>query len=319
MRTVWIAIFLITASSAQAWNGAGHMTVAYIAYNNLNANTRARVDALLQLNPMSKQWIAGVPDNQKGLAGFLHAAEWPDCIKSPKECPGKYTDSDGLQGGDVPKNLPQAAQNIGYADLFMHKYWHFYDSPYSPNGVPTKDPSTPNAATQIPIFVNALSSNASDDVKSYDLAWLEHLIGDVHQPLHLVSRFTINFPGGDHGGNEVKFCSSVNCSENLHSYWDDLLGENKDLATISRLGNNLFKKGSPQRASETSVTVWIAESLALAKQYVYASPISNEDDPKNKVSPKPDKPYRSNAVSVAESQILLAGYRLAETLNRNLQ
>jgi putative ABC transport system ATP-binding protein len=24
------------------WNGAGHMTVAYVAYNNLNGNTRAR-------------------------------------------------------------------------------------------------------------------------------------------------------------------------------------------------------------------------------------------------------------------------------------
>ena len=68
MRTLLIAIFLITASSAQAWNGTGHMIVAYIAYNNLNANTRARVDVLLQLNPMYKQWIVGVPDNQKGLA-----------------------------------------------------------------------------------------------------------------------------------------------------------------------------------------------------------------------------------------------------------
>ena len=67
-------------------------------------------------------------------------------------------------------------------------------------------------------------------------------LGDVHQPLHSASRFTINFPAGDHRGNEVKFCSGDNCTENLHSYWDELLGESKDLATISRIGNNLLKK-----------------------------------------------------------------------------
>ena len=91
------------------------------------------------------------------------------------------------------------------------------------------------------------------------------------------------------------------------------------LGAISKIGSKLLKKGRPQGASETSVTFWIAESVELANQCAYASPISREDDPKNKVSPKPDKGYRNNARSVAENQILLAGSRLAETLNRTLQ
>jgi hypothetical protein len=28
--------------------------------------------------------------------------------------------------------------------------------------------------------------SASDDVKSYDLLWLIHLVGDTHQPLHAI-------------------------------------------------------------------------------------------------------------------------------------
>jgi hypothetical protein len=52
-----------------------------------------------------------------------------------------------------------------------------------------------------------LRSAASDDVKSYDLAWLEHLVGDVHQPPHAVSRFTHEAPAGDRGGNSVHLCA----------------------------------------------------------------------------------------------------------------
>src|ERR1700730_12872831 len=59
-----------------------------------------------------------------------------------------------------------------------------------------------NVQTQIPMFRSALraTSGASDDVRSYDLVWLIHLVGDVHQPLHTTSRFTHEQPKGDAGG-----------------------------------------------------------------------------------------------------------------------
>jgi len=41
-------------------------------------------------------------------------------------------------------------------------------------------------------------------LKSYDLTWLIHLVGDVHQPLHCVARITKGDPEGDKGGNDVK-------------------------------------------------------------------------------------------------------------------
>jgi hypothetical protein len=81
MRTGLIAMFLIAASSAQAWNGTGHMTVAYVAYQNLTPQTRARVDQLLTLNPMYATWTAKTPAAQKGLVALLSAATWSDCIK----------------------------------------------------------------------------------------------------------------------------------------------------------------------------------------------------------------------------------------------
>src|SRR5262245_48474805 len=59
---------------------------------------------------------------------------------------------------------------------------------------------------RIPVFRAALpyGSGADDDVRSYDLVWLIHLVGDAHQPLHATARFSKTFPDGDAGGNPVK-------------------------------------------------------------------------------------------------------------------
>src|SRR6476660_8683192 len=46
-------------------------------------------------------------------------------------------------------------------------------------------PSPVNAATEIKKLKDALtSSEVSDEVRSYDLVWPLHLVGDAHQPLH---------------------------------------------------------------------------------------------------------------------------------------
>ena len=31
---------------------------------------------------------------------------------------------------------PKPDQNIGYADLFQHRYWHYIDLPFSRDGTP---------------------------------------------------------------------------------------------------------------------------------------------------------------------------------------
>src|SRR5277367_1732828 len=99
LKTV-LAVFLIASISAlpaDAWFNGGHMTVAYIAYQLLNDHTRARVDELLQKNPMYDTWTKRVADDQKGLVAFMRAATWPDCIKEVS-CTKGYKDV----GGDNP-------------------------------------------------------------------------------------------------------------------------------------------------------------------------------------------------------------------------
>src|SRR5271157_6426680 len=145
MRRVCVlvtALSLLFSQGMQAWFDGGHMTVAYIAYQSLTPGTRARVDALLKLNPLYPVWTKGISKKQMGLVAFLRAATWPDCIKQAACSPGYTSD-----GGDTPAGAPTDAQNIGYSDHLMHKYWHYIDIPFSA-GAPGQPPKTPNAQTE---------------------------------------------------------------------------------------------------------------------------------------------------------------------------
>jgi hypothetical protein len=311
----WVALVAAIAlltSEGNAWWDGGHETVAYIAYQKLTPKTRKRVNELLQLNPMYASWTQGIAPEKRGLVAFLKAATWPDCIKS-FSCMSGYTSD----GGDVPPGKPTDAQNIGYDDHLMHKYWHFIDEPYSA-GAPGQPPKEPNALTEIKLLRDAIGTDESDDIKSYDVVWLEHLVGDIHQPLHATSRFTKNHPNGDAGGNLVGLCAKP-CGDELHAYWDGLLGEAAMTEELVTFGNQLLNRKKPLKAGETDPAKWADESFALAKSSVYVAPISDDNDPAQMVSARPDPDYGAAALRVARSQALLGGYRLAHLLNTHLK
>lgn len=305
------SIFFI-AWPGHAWFNGGHMVVAYIAYQKLDPNIRSRVDDLLKLNPLYDKWTTGVAEEQKGQTAFVAAATWADCIKE-KSCSPGYTSD----GGNNPPGKSTDGQNIGYKDLLMHKYWHFVDTPYNA-GATGHQPSVPNAETQITIFIRAIGGSETDDVKSYDVVWLEHLVGDVHQPLHSTSRFTKNHPSGDAGGNLLYFCAKP-CTDELHAYWDGLLGDTPTIAVVSQTGDTLLAAAKPKGADDVTPQSWIKGSFKLAKTKVYVKPIGKDNDPKTKISDRPDTAYQTSATAVSHAQVTLAGYRLAALLNKNLK
>src|SRR6266567_2126987 len=215
-RLIVSVLVFVVALNAQlfGWDNLGHMAVAYVAYQHLNTTTKTRVDALLRLNPDYAKWKAAIPSGTPAaktkMIVFMMAATWPDAIKSKSG----YTD-DGSEGGNRPDGAT-SLQNIGYSDHLHHKYWHFVDTPFSTDGTPVPALPTPNAGTQIATFRSVLASTESDKLKSYDLVWLLHLVGDVHQPLHAATRVSSTDPQGDNGGNLVKLCAAP-CKNELHA------------------------------------------------------------------------------------------------------
>jgi S1/P1 Nuclease len=216
LASALISFLCVYASSAWAWWDAGHMQIAYVAYKHLDAPVKDKVDALLKLNADYSKWTAGAPDEKTAkLYAFVHAATWADDIKRKEY---------GYTRDNV--NSAIAGQNIGYSDHNQHAYWHFKDINFSPDGTPLPPPDPVDLVTQLKLMIAALpaSSGASDDVRSYDLVWLLHLVGDAHQPLHAVGRFTTSIPNGDAGGNAESVIPATGETIALHAYWDRIFG-----------------------------------------------------------------------------------------------
>jgi S1/P1 Nuclease len=177
-----------------------------VAYQRLTPTTKRRVRALLKLNPHYQKWLGQIP-----------AGNRPDGASS--------------------------SQNIGYSDHLHHKYWYFVDRPFNQDGSPLPAIPALNAETQISTFRAVLGTNPTNDVKSYDLVWLLHLVGDVHQPLHSST------PG---------------------------TGSNPNTAVA------YAKKLPPVDAalgSDVNAATWIKESFDDAQTMVYVAPIGAGDGP----------------------------------------
>jgi hypothetical protein len=295
-----VTFLSLTTPAAHAWWDMGHMTVAAVAYERLTPAARARAAALLRLNPNFDKWVRGVPAEEQDRAAFIHAATWADDIKR----------SSNYQRGSIAQDGADATANVGYSDHLVHDYWHYVDLPFSSDGTPGESPQAPNALTQIEAFRQGLASNsASDDVKSYDLVWLLHLVGDVHQPLHATSRFSRGMPKGDQGGNKETVCLAFTCGAKLHAYWDGLLGDRGGPSDAEAIAATLPSPDATTAAIEDP-TAWVLESERLAEQFVYAGPIGDGAGPFALTDA-----YQAEAHRVALQQVALGGARLARLIN----
>lgn len=304
------AALFLTSSPARAWWDEGHMQIAYVAYKKLADSTKDKVDALLKLNKDYAKWSAGAPDDQTArLYAFVHAATWPDDIK---------TKDYGYTHDKV--DSPTAGQNIGYADHNQHDYWHYKDLAFSPDGTPLPPGDPVDALTQLKLMIAALpaSSGASDDVRSYDLVWTIHLVGDVHQPLHAVARYDRQIPDGDSGGNAETVIPATGEAIALHAYWDRIFGGYASpFGAVFDAGDKDGIAGikvNPVSAQVSDPETWVQESAELAKQYAYAPPVG--------LGPNPvllSRDYETNARNIARTQAALAAARLANLLNYALK
>lgn len=303
---VVVLLLLLTCMRALAWNSVGHMAVAYAAYQQLSPAEKARVAVILKLNPYYSKWLtyipAGTSNSDRDMYVFMMAATWPDEIKAM---------GSGYTGTDTPPKGELPSLNVGYSDKHAYKYWHFIDTPFSTDGTALPQVSLLNSAQKIAVFRQALATSEPDLLKSYDLVWLLHLVGDIHQPLHCATRVTKAKPLGDLGGNLVVINGPT---KELHAFWDDAvgLGETQNFMTAVTVGQAL-PTPDPALAGDNKEDDWAAESFVLAKSSVYIAPVGPGLGPYTL-----DAAYTANTQTIAKQRIALAGARLANLLTTAL-
>ena len=145
------------------------------------------------------------------------------------------------------------------------------------------------------IIKNKSSSRAD---KVFYLKMLVHLIGDLHQPMH-VGRLE------DKGGNDLQL-QWFGRGSNLHKVWDANMINDYGMS-YSELANSIPKMGKNQIIAIQKGTVldWVEESQEIANK-LYESV---------EVGEKLAYSYSYKWWGTVESQLQKGGLRLAKVLN----
>lgn len=177
--------------------------------------------------------------------------------------------------------------------------WHYVNYPLDG----TYDESTRDPEGDIIIAIEKCvavlrDAKASGEDKAFHLKFLIHLIGDLHQPLHIGRK-------EDKGGNDLQVRWFSNGS-NLHRVWDSEMIDSYgmsyselacSLPVISRAQEKEWQKGSHRD--------WMTETRLLTLQ-VYQSA---------EVGEKLGYRYMYDHFGTVEMQLQKAGLRLAALLN----
>jgi hypothetical protein len=293
---------VLVPRSAVAWNEAGHMVVAAIAYQDLKVNDPGaipKIVAILKEHPAYDQWEAQIDKpafsaEDREIFLFMLAARWPDEVR-------------GVAGEDNPE-------------------WHYVNFPYSP-GAPSSPEDTvePDESNILQAYRENLEvlkdpeAEAAD--KAISLCWNFHLLGDIHQPLHTTKLVTTQYPmpEGDRGGTRFYIKAKPNSTTiHIHKYWDDLVMKNMHFQSVRNRATGLRNRTELQRTAlpelaEPAFIGWAKESYVLAKEKVYRSGTVGGSKNRHNGTTLPTD-YSSDVKPIAERRVTLSGYRLSDLM-----
>lgn len=228
------ACLLSQVPQAHAWGQAGHGLVGKAALAQVSPAARAAVLEIL-----------GLPaDGEPGTAldaALEQACNWPDTLRA---------------AGDEPASSPLHYVNLPRDDA---RYDRQRDCP---DGICVTE--------GILRFAAELGRPELDRERRWRaFAWLCHLVGDLHQPLHVGFR-------DDRGGNRVMVTYRGE-SYNLHQFWDDVL-EKERMGEAPLVAGDLLVPGGEIRPWEPAeVRAWTDESHALALTESYPTGTGIDD------------------------------------------
>ena len=182
--------------------------------------------------------------------------------------------------------------------------WHYVNLPpalsYAQVDSTLRADTSANAYTKLNFIIRELKTNKllTATTKQLYMRLLIHIVGDVHQPLHL-GRVE------DRGGNNIKV-KWFNSDVNLHQVWDEKLVSFQELSytEYAKVINNT----TPAQVTswqKQSLTQWLYDTYTLTEK-VYAETVPDS---------RLDYSYNFIFVAPMNDQLLKAGVHLAAILN----
>lgn len=320
-RKFFLVLILVFAlylpQSVLGWNATGHQVVAGIAWDNMTPTARQNAIALLQAAPPDACLLDLLSNDSRPLADrqrefFMRASTWSDIVRPSEEDTRACT-------------------------RFHRRNWHFINFFWEGTSGGTggiapqdrEDIETPevNAVERLKLFrpfvaCGTPACRTPQEERATTLAWILHLVGDIHQPLHTSGRVTSRprEREGDQGGNLFKLANDLP----LHSYWDGIFDrsiartqeeKNNNLVYLNRVIGIIVQEHPRNTAIVSRLLpgefeAWSLEGFATTKRVVYPESLQRGQMPSDS--------YRQTAFTTSKEVVALAGYRLADLLNQML-
>lgn len=299
ISAIFLLIFTLPAFS---WDDVGHKITAYIAWEQMSPATRESLIKILRSAPEDAQLSTfyqpyGVePEETRKREFFMLVASWADIVRD-------------------------RAFETRYKK-YHHSNWHYADTFWKQADGKAEllagFEEGGQAVKKLEEFDKMIRDAAvPDSEKAVDIAWIMHLIGDLHQPLHTSGRVTELEPKGDQGGNLFLLTpkgTPRDQQQNLHWFWDSIVVRNIEPKPdacerdyVETIAQSIIKK-YPAAIADGKLDLGNfeaiqKESFALNPTDVFSADLVRFQPPSEK--------YRKNAFRVAEKQLALAGYRMA--------
>lgn len=273
----------LAATPSFAWGEFAHRKTAEIAQANLTPAARAEVRRILAQG-------ASVDTPDCPLSTIGDASVWPDCARAMGDrfafsAPWHYQNIDVCKPFDITANCPDG------------------------NCVTAQIPK------QLAIVADRRATPAA---RAQALAFVVHLVGDMHMPLHIGDKH-------DRGGNDVRAIYGVKDPDrmNLHRIWDSDLAE-RALTDPPAVTARSVSAADRKAMAGGTIADWARESWELSRTLVYPQLRDLPDScpiaagTRSRARPIIDARYVEAAKQPLRQQVERAGVRLAMLLNTAL-
>jgi hypothetical protein len=306
------ALVDLLATSAFGYGHEGHQAIAEFARSRLSPSARKAVIQLL------------------GNDDLAAIATWPDDLKLAKKHKGPLA-------GD--------AEAQAFNESFPYNgQWHFLNLPlgadhYEESGRFSDSDDIVHKINECIAILEAPKGQPTAFQKKQALRFLVHLVGDIHQPLHVGTGYydlssakpmLIEAPdqayrhNNDEGGNYLNYGNSH--FTELHNYWDDTLVEH-----VAHTGN--YRKLALALESRVKASSWtgagdyhhwadqwatdsVHETRGVYRGIEFLSAERKRNGKLKVVHIRLPENYEETQSGRAADQLAKAGFHLAELLNQ---